>query len=366
MEEPQADSKKSKNENMRVKRIAAPWDKEHVYAELQQWQEGDMIYRRLARVEPASWYIHPRVQELLQLGYFKQRTLEWKQSRQLKITASKVANIIRDDRCKSKENAFLEEVGVTPKFEGNKYTQHGMTYEPHAIKFYMAKTQHLGFDFGLILHPQYEFLGGSPDLIRDDGVLIEIKCPYNRQEKRIANLKRNIIPSQYMCQVQMLLEITGLEVAHYVEFYPPLHGWPIEMYVVHVNRDRAWFATHLPKMQAFHARLVNFVTQKAHLVRQQTLWKFKYRLSNSWKDLLVAYLYHVRYLRHMKATKAERGERASTRRYANLSTHNLHANCLQSVAVPPFKKTLFSPGSPSDAPDWRKKAPPVMEEVAME
>lgn len=336
-----------------VKRISAPWDPTNVYVDIHQTQTGDVINRSLGIINPPHWFIHPRVKELLGLGYVKQRTAEWKQSRQLKITASKVANVIREEG-KTKEHAFFEEVGVKPRFSGNKYTKHGIVYEPHAIDYYMYNTKHLGFQFGLILHPQYSFLGGSPDLIRDDGVLVEIKCPYHRKPQRIANLQRNIIPQQYMCQIQLLLEITDLEVAHYVEYYPPLFGTKIEMYIVHVNRDRNWFSTNLPKMQEFHERLVNFVAHKADLVRQRTLWKFKYRHSNSWKHLLVAYLYHVRYLQHIKRTRQHIKQFPRVSRHVNIDIRRAASSKTRYEHQGNFgSSSFFSDGEPPDTVSWK-------------
>ena len=64
--------------------------------------------------------------------------------------------------------------------------QHGKKHEPAAIEAYFKKKSSDGQQVyrrqcGLVLHPQFRFLGASPDgLVCDAGNygLLEIKCPY--------------------------------------------------------------------------------------------------------------------------------------------------------------------------------------------
>jgi hypothetical protein len=89
-------------------------------------------------------------------------------------------------------------------------------------------------------------LGASPDGVTEDGLLIEIKCPLTRKiEKKV--------PSYYLPQVQLQLEITDLEECDFVQYRP---GPPEEYVVVRVKRDREWFQRHLPAMRIAWDRIV--------------------------------------------------------------------------------------------------------------
>ena len=61
----------------------------------------------------------------------------------------------------------------------NFYTQHGQDNEDIAIEKYIALNPGIRvFSFGLLLHPDYKELGGSPDGITSGGVLLEIKVSF--------------------------------------------------------------------------------------------------------------------------------------------------------------------------------------------
>jgi hypothetical protein len=66
-------------------------------------------------------------------------------------------------------------------------------------------------EFGLITHPEYPWLGASPDGITEDGVMIEIKCPFRRKITGIP-------PFYYWIQVQLQLEVCNLDYCDFVEY----------------------------------------------------------------------------------------------------------------------------------------------------
>ena len=97
-------------------------------------------------------------------------------------------------------------------------------------------------EIGLVPHPVYRWLGGSPDGITESGKLIEIKCP----------LRRDItseVPKHYVPQVQLLMEILDLEVCDFIQYDP--RTTPPIFVVTRLNRDREWFARSLPVMEKF-------------------------------------------------------------------------------------------------------------------
>ena len=106
---------------------------------------------------------------------------------------------------------------------------------------YDARHGQTSHEIGLVQHPVYKFLGGSPDGITESGRLLEIKCPLTRKIKPE-------VPVYYLPQIQLLLEIMDLEVCDFVQYK---EGPPEEFVVVEVPRDRVWFEKYLPVMKAF-------------------------------------------------------------------------------------------------------------------
>jgi putative phage-type endonuclease len=245
------------------------------------------------------------------VGYVKQRSKKWIKSRQEKVTASKVAAIIGHNVKCSREAVFNAEVGKTPPFRGNIFTAHGITYEPVALHRYMEITKTIGLKFGLIPHPQYDYIGGSPDLITLDGILVEVKCPYYKKQDRIEALMKGEVPKMYMPQIQLGLEITGLDFAHYVEYYPARKstGQKEEIFITEVKKDPLWFSTHLPVIQEFHTHLVEFMERKKELVVRVLQNWFRFRKSPGTPRHLLLSFYNYRcLLRHLERVKKVKEE----------------------------------------------------------
>ena len=137
----------------------------------------------------------------------KQRSPEWFQARQGKITGSRVAAVLGLCMFQSRESLMRQMVrewyGCTPDFTGNIATRWGEDHEVCAKQAYEADTGHFVDQAGLIHHPTHEFLAASPDgLINDDGCL-EIKCPYSA--RKTGEFKPLDDQSHYHAQIQLVL-----------------------------------------------------------------------------------------------------------------------------------------------------------------
>lgn len=120
--------------------------------------------------------INSNVQKLLSIEKIEQRSSEWHRERDKRLTASDVASVLDENPYKTKEKLFLDKLGIGDKFTGNFYTQHGQDNEDIAIEKYISFNPGVQvFSFGLLLHPDYIELGGSPDGITNTGILLEIK-----------------------------------------------------------------------------------------------------------------------------------------------------------------------------------------------
>lgn len=185
------------------------------------------------------------VRKLLEYEYAPQRSDEWLRLREGMLTASDAATALGVNPYEKPKDLLMKKCGLK-KFNGNMATQHGNKYEEEARDIYCLKYNEVAHEIGLKGHPDYSWLGGSPDGITESGKLIEIKCP----------LKRDIkpeVPIYYMPQLQLLMETLDLEQCDFIQYKPSDITWPkpSEFVVVHVMRDRQWFRDSLPIFKDF-------------------------------------------------------------------------------------------------------------------
>jgi putative phage-type endonuclease len=189
-----------------------------------------------------------RARELIAAEYAEQRSQEWLELRENMITASDVASALGENRYESTDS-FVKKKVLKTKWAGNAATAHGTLLEPLVRELYDQKYNRKSHEIGLVQHPEYPWLGASPDGITEDGILIEIKCPLTRKiEPKI--------PQHYYPQVQLQLEITDLEECDFIQYRPASECKPEEFVVVRVQRDRSWFERNLPMMEAVWKRIV--------------------------------------------------------------------------------------------------------------
>lgn len=200
--------------------------------------------------------IHPRVQYLLQRPQIQQRSPEWFAIRKGLVTASEVASVLDIKPFESYQGsprALLLQEKRQPLGEGidNVFTRHGQKYEDEARDKYCDMTGELAYEFGLMVHEEYSWLGASVDGITNTGLVLEIKCPLSRK------IEPGVVPHHYMPQVQICMEVCDLEEARFIQYKPEAITWPREpeFDVTVVKRDREWFQAVLPVLRAFHEEM---------------------------------------------------------------------------------------------------------------
>ncbi len=157
---------------------------------------------------------------------------EWRSMHKSVITSSNFGKVFRS---KDPSRSFLVSL-FDSDLKNIPAIQHGKKHEPTAVKAYLQKKSSDGKQVhhrqcGLVLHPQFRFLGASPDgLVSDAGDhgLLEVKCPHTAYvEKKtvyaacldhahfccgvtdgVVKLKRT---HHYYCQVQGQMAICGAE-----------------------------------------------------------------------------------------------------------------------------------------------------------
>ena len=174
----------------------------------------------------------------------QQGTLEWRQLRLGKVTASRVADVM--SKIKTGESAgrknykmdlVVERLTNTPT---SSFTNAAMAWgtetEPLARMAYEAFTGTFVDQVAFIQHPLIEWFGCSPDGLVDDG-LIEIKCP--NTATHIDYLLAGVPPAKYVPQMQTQMACTGAKWCDFVSFDPRLPT-ELQLLVVRLNRDDSY------------------------------------------------------------------------------------------------------------------------------
>jgi len=111
---------------------------------------------------------------------------------------------------------------------------------------YLGKTGRLIEDCGFYIHPEYEWLGATPDgLIGDDG-LSEIKCPFGLRNDDPPKIKTAEEQQHYYAQMQIEMACAWREWVHFYQWTPK--GDSLET----VYKDQAWLDENIPKLRRFY------------------------------------------------------------------------------------------------------------------
>ena len=173
----------------------------------------------------------------------QQGTPAWFDARKGKLTASRFGAAAGICPYTSRAKALRLAVG-TEKWSGPiEACQWGIKNETNAVKDYMVRTGNVVKTMGFKGHPDYDWLGGSPDgLVGDEGI-IEVKCPFVRKVPHAR------IPPVYYCQVNGLLEILDRQWCDFISWTPT------EMKIYRVYRDRDLFTFLLDRYAVFYASM---------------------------------------------------------------------------------------------------------------
>ena len=165
-----------------------------------------------------------QIQHLQSLLQPEQRTPEWYEFRNGLITASNLwkvfgsqsqQNSLIYEKCKSIVTSDSSTVDNRPT-NTNTPMHWGVKYEPVTVMLYENMYQTKIGEFGCIQHPDYSFIGASPDGINIDptshrfGRMLEIKNIVNRNITGIPK-------EEYWVQTQIQMETCNLDKCDFVE-----------------------------------------------------------------------------------------------------------------------------------------------------
>tara|TARA_Y100000590_G_scaffold431058_1_gene545399 strand:- start:5858 stop:7117 length:1260 start_codon:yes stop_codon:yes gene_type:complete len=183
----------------------------------------ELLFMRIKTNEPN--YSNDELDELgKKLEYLdsleqpEQRTKEWYEFRQNRITASDFGIAYDMNPYTDENKIILKKCGHETPFIAGPAIKHGVKYEDVAIKIYENRNNVLVSEYGCISHPTVPFIGASPDGICNSksknknyvGRMLEIKCPKSRKLD-------GFIPPYYYLQVQGQLETCELQYCDFLE-----------------------------------------------------------------------------------------------------------------------------------------------------
>ena len=155
-------------------------------------------------------YLREQVARIKLMPQPEQRTEAWYSMREDRITASDFATALDQSPYQKQSKLLWKKVTKDRTFNTNAAILWGVKYEEVAVQIYEYRNSVNVVEYGCIKHPNYNWLGASPDGITDDGVMLEIKCPSSRAIT-------GVIPSYYWCQVQGQLEVCELDRCDFLE-----------------------------------------------------------------------------------------------------------------------------------------------------
>lgn len=120
-----------------------------------------------------------------------------------------------------------------------KSLDHGHELEPEAIARYEQHTGRLVEQCGFVRHPDYAFIGASPDLLIDDDGGGEVKCPLSIVVH--ATTLREGLPAEHIAQIQGGLWVTGRMWWDFISYNPNFPAG-LDLYVERVHRDNGFIA----------------------------------------------------------------------------------------------------------------------------
>jgi putative phage-type endonuclease len=162
------------------------------------------------RVQALAKYRKTLVDLLPNRG-IEQRTDTWYAARKKLITASDAAQALGEGKFGTQRDFFEKKLELAPPMDFNiPPLMFGQCYEPVAARVYSHMFGVEVYEFGLLIHPNHDFIGASPDGINEHGIMLEIKCPYRR-------LIDGSVPAQYYMQMQLQLDVCDLDECDYFE-----------------------------------------------------------------------------------------------------------------------------------------------------
>lgn len=176
----------------------------------------------------------------------EQGSSEWKDARRGILTASRFADVLAGRQTARHlnyvEDVFHEIIGVPDFLEDDNppWFRHGHEWEAEARGSYEFQTGLTVSEVGLIIHPDLEYVGCSPDgLVSIDGG-VEVKS--RKSIDTFLKSQAAGVESVHVAQIQGCMWVTGRQWFDYVSYYKDPEEDDYLMHIHRVYRDDDYIA----------------------------------------------------------------------------------------------------------------------------
>ena len=197
----------------------------------------------------------------------EQRTPEWFAQRKGKITGSVAGAALGLNPYMTASQLIRRMVreahGLDNEFKGNIATEYGQLNEPMALLGFVNKYGYAVNEVGFYVHPDYSWLGASPDGIFENNMgemcILEIKCPFGLRNDMLPEFKTLAEQPHYYAQVQIEMACTGVNKLYFYQWNQ--YDDSIEI----VTFNKAWFDEAVVKLFAFYELYLHELKNPIHL-----------------------------------------------------------------------------------------------------
>jgi len=181
----------------------------------------------------------------------EQRTKEWFAARVGLVTGSRVGAILGLAPYQTRKEVMRamvrEHHGAESEFVGNVATVYGTNNEQNAIDdFHMFEDLGKIEEVGFIKHPEFDWLGASPDGFIGDDTVVEIKCPFSLRNEELPFFKTAAEQPHYYAQMQIELECSERTKCLFIQWTPAAYK------IEEVAYDGGWMDENLPELAVFY------------------------------------------------------------------------------------------------------------------
>lgn len=197
----------------------------------------------------------------------EQRTPEWFAQRKGKITGSVAGAALGLNPYMTASQLIRRMVreyhGLDNEFKKNVATEYGTLHEPLAQMEFVTKYGYAVHDVGFYAHPDYAWLGASPDGVfensKGEECLLEIKCPFVLRNELLPQFKPLAEQPHYYAQVQIEMACTGVNQLYFYQWSQYADSLEI------VTFNKAWFDEAVVKLFAFYELYLHELKNPIHL-----------------------------------------------------------------------------------------------------
>ncbi len=139
-------------------------------------------------------------------------TAEWTAARATGIGASEIAVAAGLSRYSTPLELYLRKTGELPEWEGNVATRLGTKLEPIIVSEFTEQSgiEVKQYPAPMMRHPKYDFLFATPDALLADDEGLECKSTsFQASKNQWGEELTDEIPTEYLCQCQMGMAVTG-------------------------------------------------------------------------------------------------------------------------------------------------------------